>query len=78
MVVYYKFYVLHAAVTYFDFASIEYVIINAVINVKTLMMSLVGLKASKTNKIVKLFYLILNIFILQLLRNNYKNTNYRR
>ena len=43
------------------------------INGKTLMMSSVGLKASKTSKIVSLFHLILKIFISQLLRNSYQN-----
>ena len=35
--------------------------------------SLIGLKASKTSKIVSLFHLILKIFTLQLLRNCYQN-----
>ena len=35
---------------------------------KTLMMPLVGLKASKASKSVSLFYLVLKIFTLQLLR----------
>ena len=39
------------------------------INGKTLMMSSVGLKVSKTSNIVKLFHLILKIFTLQLLKN---------
>ena len=43
------------------------------INGKTLMMSSVGLKASKTSKIVSSFHLILKIFTLQLLRNSYQN-----
>ena len=43
------------------------------INEKTLMMSSLGLKASKTRKIVSLFHLILEIFTLQLLRSYYQN-----
>ena len=44
------------------------------INGKTLMISSVGLKASKTSKIASSFHLILKIFTLQLLRNSYQNT----
>ena len=43
------------------------------INEKKLRMSSVGLKASKTSKIVRLFHLILKIFTLQLLRKCYQN-----
>ena len=43
------------------------------INGKTLMMSFVSLKASKTIKIVSLFHLILKIVTLELLRNSYQN-----
>ena len=39
------------------------------INGKTLMMSSVGLKVSKTSNIVRLFHLILKIFTLQLLKS---------
>ena len=35
----------------------------------------VGLKASKTSKIVSLFHLILKILALQLLRNSYENAS---
>ena len=43
------------------------------INEKTLMVSSVGLKASKTSKIAILFNFILKIFTLQPLRNSYQN-----
>ena len=43
------------------------------INGKTLIMSAVGLKASKTSKIVSSFHLIFKIFTLQLLSNSYQN-----
>ena len=43
------------------------------INRKTLTMSSVGSKASKTSKTVSLFHLILKTFTLQLLRNCYQN-----
>ena len=43
------------------------------INGKTLMMSSVGLKASKSSKVVSSFYLILKIFTLQSLRKSYQN-----
>ena len=47
--------------------------ISKVILDKRNLMSSVGLKASKTSKIVSLFYLILKIFTLQLLRIFYQN-----
>ena len=43
------------------------------INGKTLMMSSVGLKASKISKILSSFHLILKIFTLPLPRNSYQN-----